>query len=46
MPSVRAVEGSTIVTGEIAAVAKQHGLTLVSRDAHFQQIEGLLLEAW
>ena len=30
----------------IAAVARQHGLTLVSRDAHFQQIEGLLVEAW
>ena len=30
----------------IVAVARQHGLTLVSRDAHFQQIEGLLVEAW
>lgn len=30
----------------IAAVAKQHGLTLISRDAHFQQIDGLPVEVW
>jgi tRNA(fMet)-specific endonuclease VapC len=28
----------------IAAIARQHRLTLVSRDSHFQQIEGLELE--
>lgn len=30
----------------IAAVAVQHGLTLVSRDAHFEIIERLPREAW
>ena len=30
----------------IAAVAMQHSLTLVTRDAHFQEIEGLILEEW
>ena len=30
----------------IAAVAKQHALTLVSRDAHFDQVQALLHEAW
>jgi len=30
----------------IAAVALQHGLTLVTRDAHFNEIEGLKTEAW
>ncbi|MBI3328834.1 MAG: type II toxin-antitoxin system VapC family toxin [Nitrospinae bacterium] len=30
----------------IAAIAKQHQLTLVSRDAHFNDIEGLSVEAW
>ena len=30
----------------IAAVAQQHGLTLVSRDAHFHQVDALLLEVW
>lgn len=28
----------------IAAVALQHGLTLLSRDSHFQQVEGLEME--
>jgi tRNA(fMet)-specific endonuclease VapC len=28
----------------IAAIARQHGLTLLSRDAHFRRIEGLNLE--
>ena len=28
----------------IAAIARQHGLTLVSRDSHFKEIEGLELE--
>jgi tRNA(fMet)-specific endonuclease VapC len=30
----------------IAAVAKQYGLTLVSRDGHFDEIDGLLVEVW
>ena len=30
----------------IAASAVQHGLTLVSRDAHFREVDGLSLEAW
>jgi tRNA(fMet)-specific endonuclease VapC len=30
----------------IAASALQHGLTLVTRDAHFEVVEGLLQERW
>jgi len=30
----------------IAAIAVQHGLTLVSRDAHFEAVERLPREAW
>ena len=30
----------------IAATAKQHRLTLVTRDGHFQAIEGLVVEQW
>lgn len=30
----------------IAAVALQHGLTLVSRDRHFEEITGLQRERW
>lgn len=30
----------------IAATARQHGLTLVSRDAHFGEVEGLETVAW
>ncbi len=30
----------------IAACARQHGLTLVTRDRHFDQVEGLQTEAW
>lgn len=30
----------------IAAVAMQHDLTLVSRDTHFNEIEGLTIESW
>ena len=30
----------------IAAVAQQHGLTLVSRDTHFNEVDGLSLEVW
>ena len=30
----------------IAALAKQHGLTVASRDDHFNQVEGLPVETW
>jgi tRNA(fMet)-specific endonuclease VapC len=30
----------------IAAISQQHGLTLISRDQHFSQIEGLAWETW
>jgi tRNA(fMet)-specific endonuclease VapC len=30
----------------IAATARQHGLTLVTRDAHFQHIPNLPVESW
>lgn len=30
----------------IAACSLQHGLILVTRDAHFEHVEGLLFESW
>ena len=30
----------------IAAVARQYGLTLISRDSHFSEVDDLLLETW
>lgn len=30
----------------IAAITRQHGLTLVTRDAHFQEVEGLAVGSW
>jgi tRNA(fMet)-specific endonuclease VapC len=30
----------------IAAAARQHGLTLISRDQHFSEVEGLQWEKW
>jgi tRNA(fMet)-specific endonuclease VapC len=30
----------------IAAVAQQHGLTVVSRDKHFQEVNNLKVEVW
>jgi tRNA(fMet)-specific endonuclease VapC len=30
----------------IAAIALQHGLTLVTRDEHFKQVDGLSVETW
>jgi tRNA(fMet)-specific endonuclease VapC len=30
----------------IAAIAKQNGLTLITRDAHFGEVGGLMVEAW
>jgi len=30
----------------IAAIARQHDLTVVARDAHFHEVDGLPVEAW
>lgn len=30
----------------IAAIARQHSLTLITRDAHFQEVEGLSIGSW
>jgi tRNA(fMet)-specific endonuclease VapC len=30
----------------IAAIAQQYQLTLVSRDEHFREVDGLLVETW
>jgi tRNA(fMet)-specific endonuclease VapC len=30
----------------IAAAARQHGLTLVTRDGHFEYVDDLVFEAW
>jgi tRNA(fMet)-specific endonuclease VapC len=30
----------------IAAIARQHDLTLVARDTHFGEVDGLKVEAW
>jgi len=30
----------------IAAIARQHALTVVTRDQHFKEIDALLLEEW
>ena len=30
----------------IASIALQHGLTLITRDAHFGAVDGISLEAW
>jgi tRNA(fMet)-specific endonuclease VapC len=30
----------------IAALALQHGLTLVTRDAHFRHVDDLIVQAW
>ena len=30
----------------IAAIARQHDLPLVARDAHFQQVDDLRIEEW
>lgn len=41
-------KGKPIPTNDvwIAALVKQHQLTRVSRDHHYEEIEGLLLEKW
>ncbi len=30
----------------IAAIAKEHGLTVVTRDPHFSEVDGLTVETW
>ena len=30
----------------IAALGKQHSLTLITRDAHLREVDGLAIEAW
>ena len=42
------LKGRPIPDGDIwvAAVARQHGLTVVSRDRHFAEIEGLSWRSW
>jgi tRNA(fMet)-specific endonuclease VapC len=30
----------------IAAIALQHGLTLITRDGHFNKVDGLMIEVW
>ncbi|HEY4572503.1 MAG TPA: PIN domain-containing protein [Thermoanaerobaculia bacterium] len=30
----------------IAASARQHGLTLATRDGHFDDVDGLITETW
>jgi len=30
----------------IAAIARQHNLTLLTRDAHFNEVDGLSVQAW
>jgi tRNA(fMet)-specific endonuclease VapC len=30
----------------IAAIARRHGLTLISRDSHFDEVDGLAVQAW
>ena len=30
----------------VAAIARQHNLTLITRDTHFQEVEGLSIGSW
>ena len=30
----------------IAALTKQHGITLVTRDEHFKEVDGIVIETW
>jgi len=41
-------KGKPIATNDvwIAATVKQYGLTLISRDNHFKEIDNILTEAW
>ena len=42
------VKGKPIPENDIwiAAIAEQHQLTLVTRDSHFQHVDGLVIEQW
>ena len=42
------LQGKPIPTNDIwiAAIARQHGLILITRDAHFREIEGLTTKDW
>jgi tRNA(fMet)-specific endonuclease VapC len=42
------VKGQPIPENDIwvAAIALQHRLTLVTRDEHFKQVDGLAVETW
>ena len=41
-------KGKPIPTNDvwIAAMAKQHGFTLITRDKHFNEIEDLIIRNW
>lgn len=41
-------KGKPIPTNDIwiAATAKQHNLKLISRDKHFTEVDGILLDSW
>ena len=41
-------KGKPIPTNDvwIAAIAKQHGFTLITRDKHFNEIEDLIIRNW
>ena len=43
-----ALQGRPIPENDIwiAAIARQHGLTLVTRDEHFKEVEHLSIEVW
>ena len=42
------VKGRPIPANDIwiAATALQHGLTLITRDAHFTEVDSLTIQAW
>ena len=42
------LNGEKIVAHKIwiATIAQQHGLTLITRDKHFEEIDGLSIENW
>jgi tRNA(fMet)-specific endonuclease VapC len=42
------VKGKPIPENDIwiVAIAEQHQLTLVTRDSHFQHVDGLVIEQW
>jgi tRNA(fMet)-specific endonuclease VapC len=48
IPSIVLVKGKPIPENDIwiAAIAEQHQLTLVTRDSHFQHVDGLVIEQW